>query len=93
LILYTQNGSISGVVIDSSASPVPDVNIKIKGSYIGTASDIYGKYLLSNVPEGEYTVQVSSVGFKTVEYTGIKVKRGENNSLDLKIKHNKLLAW
>src|SRR4030095_7766263 len=85
IALYAQNGSISGVVIDSADSPVPDVNVKIKGSYIGTASDINGKYILNNVPEGEYTLQISSIGFKTVEYTGIKVRKGENTKLDIKL--------
>jgi hypothetical protein len=83
--VYTQNGSISGVVLDSAKFPVPDVNVKIKGSYIGTASDIDGKFLLANVPEGEYTIQVSSIGYKTVEYTGVKVKRDEVTKLDINL--------
>ncbi len=78
-----QNGSISGIVIDSSKNPIPDVNVKIKGSYIGTATDIDGKYSLMNVPGGEYTVEVSSIGYKTVEYTDIKVKKDENTALDI----------
>ncbi|HEY3250363.1 MAG TPA: TonB-dependent receptor [Ignavibacteria bacterium] len=85
LLLYAQNGSISGIVLDSANSPVPDANVKIKGSYIGTASDIDGKYTLNNVPQDEYTIQVSSIGFKTVEYTGIKVKKGEDTKLDIKL--------
>lgn len=79
--VYSQNGTISGVVQDSSHNPLPDVNIKIKGSYIGSATDIDGKYRLENVPEGEYTIAVSSIGYKTVEYTGIKVKPNENTEL------------
>ena len=85
MVLYSQNGSISGVVTDSSGLPVPDVNIKIKSSYLGTASDIDGKYEIKNVPSGEYTVAVSSIGFKTIEYTGIKVKPGEAAKLDIQL--------
>ena len=81
----SQTGSISGIVVDSAKNPVPDVNIKIKGSYIGTASDIDGKYTLEKVPEGEYTVSVSSIGYKTVEYTDIKVKKDEVTELNVNL--------
>lgn len=85
LTAYSQNGNISGTVYDSSGAPLPDVNVKIKGSYKGTASDIDGKYSLTGISEGEYIVEVSAIGFKTVEYTGIKVSSGETTSLDLKL--------
>jgi outer membrane receptor protein involved in Fe transport len=82
--LFAQQ-TISGTVTDSAGAPLLDVNIKIKGSYIGTASDIDGKYLLKGMNPGDYTIQVSSIGFKTVEYTGIKVSKGENTELNIKL--------
>lgn len=82
---YAQTGSISGTVTDSANIPLPDVNVKIKGSYIGTASDEKGNYTLKNVKSGEYTIQVSSIGYKTVEYTGIKVKGNDNTKLDIQL--------
>jgi len=81
--VFSQNGSISGIVVDSAKNPIPDVNVKIKGSYIGTASDIDGKYTLNNVPAGEYIISVSSIGYKTVEYTGINVKKDETTELNI----------
>ena len=83
--IYSQGGLIIGIVVDSAKNPIPDVNIKIKGSYIGTASDIDGKYTLDKVPEGEYVVSVSSIGYKTVEYTDIKVKNGETTELNINL--------
>jgi outer membrane receptor protein involved in Fe transport len=80
---YCQTGSLSGTVKDSSGASLPDVNVKIKGSYLGTASDVNGKYLIKGITPGEYTVQVSSIGFKTVEYTGIKIKKDETTELDI----------
>src|SRR5438046_10753842 len=87
-VAYSQEGtgSISGTVLDSAKSPQPDVNVKIKGGYNGTATDIDGKYTLKNVNPGEYTIQVSAIGFKTVEYTGIKVKKDEITTLDIVLK-------
>jgi outer membrane receptor protein involved in Fe transport len=80
---YSQTGSLSGTVKDSSGTSLPDVNVKIKGSYLSTASDFDGKYLIKGISPGEYTVQVSSIGFKTVEYTGIKIKKDETTELDI----------
>ncbi len=82
---FGQTGSISGTVTDSAGSVQPDVNVKIKGSYKGTASDADGKYILKEIGSGEFTIEVSSIGFKTVEYTGIKVKDGENTLLNIKL--------
>ena len=80
---FSQNGSISGTVKDSTGFPLPDINVKIKGSYSATGTDTEGKYILKNINPGEYTVQVSSIGYKTVEYTGIKVRKGEDTKLDI----------
>src|SRR5438067_179946 len=83
--VYSQTGTISGTIKDSSGTSLPDVNVKIKGSYIGTATDESGNYQLKGINTGEYTVQVSAIGYKTLEYTGIKVKNGEDTKLDIKL--------
>lgn len=82
---YTQTGTLSGVIVDSLNNPLQDVNVKIKGSYFGTASDENGKYTIKGIPQGEYTVQVSAIGYKTHEYTEIKIKKNENTTLDIKL--------
>ena len=81
--LAQSTGSLSGIVSDSSHNPLPDVNVKIKGSYLGTAADIDGRYLIKGISPGEYTVQVSAIGYKPVEYTGIKISRGETTELEI----------
>src|SRR5262245_45745114 len=83
--VYSKSSSISRNVLDSANLPIPDVNVKIKGSYIGTATDVDGRYTLINVPPGSYTIEVSSIGYKTVEYTNIKVKENEATELAIKL--------
>jgi len=83
---YTQTGTLSGTVSDSTRLPLPDVNVKLKGSYLGTTANLDGKYLIKGITPGEYTVQVSAVGYKTVEYTGIKINKGEDRELDIQLK-------
>jgi outer membrane receptor protein involved in Fe transport len=78
-------GSLSGIVKDSSNTPLSDVNIKIKSSYLGTSSNAEGKYLIKGISPGEYTVQVSAIGYKTVEYTGIRIIKDETTELDISL--------
>ncbi|WP_417875792.1 SusC/RagA family TonB-linked outer membrane protein [Winogradskyella sediminis] len=57
---------ISGKVVDESGMPLPGANIVVKDSNIGTITDFDGLFQL-NVPEGTEMVQVSMVGFKTID--------------------------
>jgi outer membrane receptor protein involved in Fe transport len=81
-----QLGEIYGIVTDSAKAPLEGVTLKIKGSYLGAVSDMDGKYRIESVPEGIYTLQVSYIGFKTVEYTNVKVIQGEKKEWNIQLK-------
>lgn len=78
-----QTGSIEGTVRDSAGAVIPDVNVKVKGSYFAAATDENGHYTLSGIKPGEYTVQVSAIGYKTIEFTSVRVNRDESTALDI----------
>lgn len=64
--------NISGVVTEESGLPVIGANLLIKGTDIGTITDIDGRYSLSgNIPDGTYDLIVSFIGYsnKTVQIT------------------------
>ena len=42
------------------------ITVALKGTTIATLTDPTGHYFLKNLPEGEFEMQVSSVGYKTV---------------------------
>ena len=75
LALFAQeNYNLSGTVLSQSDnSPIPGVNVIIKGSSIGSISDFDGNYQLS-VKKGDVIV-LSYLGFKTKEIT----ISGQNN--------------
>ena len=50
---------------------------------IGSSSDIDGKYLISNIKNGEYSVTISAVGYKTVSEI-IIINSNVNKDLTLK---------
>jgi TonB-linked SusC/RagA family outer membrane protein len=61
-----QQKTISGKVTDTSGDPIPGVTVVIKGTSMGTTTDIDGQYNLPNVPVGS-TLVFSFVGMKTQE--------------------------
>ena len=66
---FSQNkGKVAGTITDADVNneAMPFVNVMIKGTTIGTATDMDGKYELSVVP-GNHILIVSFVGYETVE--------------------------
>jgi TonB-linked SusC/RagA family outer membrane protein len=60
-------GTITGVVRQSTdRTPLPGVNVIVKGTNNGTATDANGRYTLSGVPAGA-TLVFSFVGYVSVE--------------------------
>ncbi|MBP6065922.1 MAG: TonB-dependent receptor [Bacteroides sp.] len=62
-LVTAQNQRITGVVIsDEDGQPVVGASVLVKGSTVGTITDIDGKFTLSNVPSSAKTLQVSYIG-------------------------------
>jgi TonB-linked SusC/RagA family outer membrane protein len=57
---------ITGQVIDETASPLPGVNVLLKGTTIGTTSDSDGRYSL-RVPDASSIITFSFIGYVTQE--------------------------
>lgn len=65
---------ISGKVVDKDNAPLPGVTVLVKGTSLGTATDINGTYKLSIPDQQSIVLEFSFVGMKTktVTYTGQK---------------------
>lgn len=63
---------VSGKVVDKDGIPLPGVSVLIKGTTLGVATDIDGKYSLSFAVQPNITFVFSFVGMQTKEiaYTG-----------------------
>ena len=66
--VYAQNISVTGTVTDMMNEPLIGVNVQVKGTTIGTSTDIDGKYTLS-VPSNQSVLVFSYVGFLPQEVT------------------------
>ncbi len=70
---------ISGTVTDEAGSGFPGVNVLIKGTAIGTSTDVSGKYSL-NVDDDNGTLVFSFIGYTTQE-----VSIGARSVVDVKM--------
>lgn len=64
---YAQKASIRGQVTNLNNEPVIGANIVLKGTVRGVQTNAKGEYILKGLTAGNYTVEVSFIGFRTKE--------------------------
>lgn len=67
-IALGQERVVSGTVTDESGSAMPGVNVLIKGTNVGTATDANGQYRLS-VPSDQSVLVITFIGYRSKEVT------------------------
>lgn len=82
---WSQKNQVTGVVTDQGKMSIPGVNVIIKGSKVGVATDINGNYQI-NVKAGDVLV-FSFAGFQTVE---MPYKGGATLNVSLKEENEQL---
>ncbi|WP_373057510.1 TonB-dependent siderophore receptor [Zunongwangia sp. H14] len=60
-------GILVGRIMNSNGAAVSNANVDIEGTTIGTESGRDGAFTLSRMPEGNYTLRISYVGYQTRE--------------------------
>lgn len=64
-VVFAQQKPIKGTVVDATGEPLIGVNVSVKGTTIGTITDVDGKYSLEVPAKG--TLVFSFIGYKTAE--------------------------
>lgn len=81
-----QTGWIVGKVIDEATrESLPSANVQIKGTYYGASTDFDGNFKIERINPGVYNIDVTLLGYKTVQYSGIKVEGGKTIELNVKM--------
>ncbi len=79
-------GKIAGKVTDKeTGEPLAGVNIIIKGTMMGAASDAEGNYYIINIPPGIYSVKASLIGYASVTITNVKVSADQTTRIDFEL--------
>jgi len=77
-------GRIQGRIVGSQdASPVTSAEVRLEGTQIGALSDVQGRYFLRDVPPGQYSLVVRSLGYAQKTVTGVTVEPGQTTNLDI----------
>jgi hypothetical protein len=88
-VANARDGHLSGIIHDQSGTVlISDAKVwalsEGTGEEFSTQSGEDGRFSLI-VPKGNYTVGVSSPGFRPYSVSGVKVKPGKNSKLDVTI--------
>lgn len=63
--LFAQNKRINGTIVDSNKEPIIGANVQVKGTTVGTITDLDGNFTLDAPQSG--TLVISFIGYKTQE--------------------------
>ncbi len=67
-LVTAQTSSVTGVVIsEEDGQPVVGASVLVKGTTVGTITDLDGQFTISNIPSSANTLQVSYIGMQTQE--------------------------
>src|SRR5882762_1460383 len=87
LCAQTNNGGITGSILDSSGAAIADAKVVATGvethTIYTTTSTASGAYRFGNLVLGAYDITVTAKGFKTAEVTGVVVQINTVASLDI----------
>ena len=79
-------GTIVGNVKDSkTGDAVIGANVVIQGTTQGSATDIEGNFVINNVTEGNYTLQISSVTYKTHSIPNVLVETAKKITINIEL--------
>lgn len=63
---------VTGKVVDSTGSPLQGASVRVRGTKLGTTTDSFGNFTLSNV-DGKAILEISYSGYKTVTLSATNV--------------------
>ena len=76
----TQAVKVTGTVVDDTNAPLPGVSVKLKGTGLGTVTDVNGKFVL-DVPAADGVLVFSFIGFAPQEVP----LNGQTSGLNIKL--------
>jgi len=85
---FVQDGAIAGRVVDGAGEALPGVTVLATGPALSEprleVTDLDGRYRLSELPPGAYTITITLPGFSSFR-TGVDVEAGVAQTVDAEI--------
>ncbi|MBA2246235.1 MAG: SusC/RagA family TonB-linked outer membrane protein [Gemmatimonadetes bacterium] len=85
-----QTGTVQGTVVDATtARPLPNAQVFITGTQLGTLTNAQGRFQIVNVPAGQQNVRVNLIGY-TEETRSVNVTAGQAAGVTFRIQETAL---
>lgn len=84
LFVWSQTRTITGKVVSSTAEPLIGVTVLVKGTSVGTVTDIEGNYSV-NAPADAKSIVFSSIGYVSAE-----IPIGSDNVIDVMMNEDQI---
>lgn len=87
-LLYAA-GVITGTITDAKTKePLGGVTVRLPGTYYGAYTNQHGVYTVKKIANGTYTVELSLIGYKKVQKTGVRVDDGDTLTLNFALQQS-----
>lgn len=77
-------GTISGNIESETSAPLVGINVGLEGTTLGSPTDAEGRFSITNVPAGTYTLVASGIGYSASKQN-ITVQAGKTTRLSLQL--------
>ncbi len=86
LAIAQPNGSLKGTITDEeTGEALIGASVILVGTYKAAVSDFDGKYTITDIKPGDYSIKVQFIGYGTKVFNGITIKAGETRTLNTKL--------
>ncbi|MBK7910563.1 TonB-dependent receptor domain-containing protein [Candidatus Pollutiaquabacter sp.] len=83
------SGRVTGVVIDkANGETLIGVPVMIEGTTLGAVTDLDGRYLITNIPNGTYNIVFRYIGYTTKIIRNVAVQEGSPVNLDVSLENS-----
>ena len=83
ILAQSQTGSVKGIVT-SKDNPVVAANVALEEIQKGAATDIDGRFFISNIERGTYSLIISAVGFTSYKQE-VSIPASDTLTLNIQI--------
>jgi hypothetical protein len=74
MLIAGTTGKIAGRVMDKdTGEPLAGVNVIVRGTSMGAATDMDGNYSILNISPGRFTVNAMMIGYATLSIEDVRV--------------------
>ena len=80
-----QTGTVKGKVMKADGTPLGYANVILVGTTMGAMTLADGKFTITAVPPGTYTVRAMMMGYKAVEKPSVSISVGSTEELEFKL--------